>query len=381
MNTFFASAERATEEALEEAVKVSSLNPVIGGLMKSVSGLVAILNPQRQIISVNDAALEALGIADLESVVGLRPGQAIQCIHANEAPNGCGTTPYCATCGAAIAMACAIEHEKPEERICAATVERNGKRDDCCFKVQAIPVYFDGLRFILLFMQDITDHQAWSELEASFFHDLNNTLSGLMGTSELHLQDLPGNEDARTIRDMLHHLSKDIELHQMLLLANDSTYRPVYERIRLDHLLEQLQFNLNANERLAGKRLDIVPPDPGKVLVTDLSLLRRMLLNMFINAFEGTDPGGTVRFWVEPSKESDAFCVWNRQVIPPEIQPRIFQRHFSTKSGTGRGLGTYSMKLFAETVLGGSITFNSTAADGTVFRLLLPQGKISASDV
>ncbi|MDR3555950.1 MAG: ATP-binding protein [Syntrophobacteraceae bacterium] len=41
------------------------------------------------------------------------------------------------------------------------------------------------------------------------------------------------------------------------------------------------------------------------------------------------------------------------------------------KSGPGRGLGAYSMKLFGEDILGGKVGFTSSEVDGTVFRFSL----------
>ena len=45
---------------------------------------------------------------------------------------------------------------------------------------------------------------------------------------------------------------------------------------------------------------------------------------------------------------------------------QVFQRSFSTK-GSGRGLGTYSMRLLTEHYLRGSVGFTSSAAEGTTF--------------
>ena len=52
--------------------------------------------------------------------------------------------------------------------------------------------------------------------------------------------------------------------------------------------------------------------------------------------------------------------------------PRIFQRSFSAKADPGHGLGTYSMRLFAEQYLGGKVTFTTSKDEGTTFSLVLP---------
>jgi signal transduction histidine kinase len=68
---------------------------------------------------------------------------------------------------------------------------------------------------------------------------------------------------------------------------------------------------------------------------------------------------------------SAEFSVNNPAVLPAGIKSRIFQRSFSTK-GTGRGIGTYSMKMLGERYLGGKIAFTSAEGEGTTFRFLLP---------
>jgi hypothetical protein len=77
---------------------------------------------------------------------------------------------------------------------------------------------------------------------------------------------------------------------------------------------------------------------------------------------------------VPESGDALAFHVHNPGEIPPAVAARIFQRSFTTKAGTGHGLGTYSMKLLGERYLGGKVSFTTGAEAGTVFsiRLSLP---------
>ena len=121
------------------------------------------------------------------------------------------------------------------------------------------------------------------------------------------------------------------------------------------------------------KTLSVLTPFPAIKITSDTTLIKRILTNMVINAFEATSPGGAIRLWVEETDNYVSFYVWNSQIIPPEQGLRIFQRNYSTKSNSGRGLGTYSMKLFGETYLGGDVDFVSSEAEGTVFHLRLPK--------
>ena len=67
------------------------------------------------------------------------------------------------------------------------------------------------------------------------------------------------------------------------------------------------------------------------------------------------------------------FEVHNPGVMPVSVQHQIFQRSFSTKEGQGRGVGTYSIRLFTERYLGGQVTFESRAPEGTTFTVRVPR--------
>ena len=92
---------------------------------------------------------------------------------------------------------------------------------------------------------------------------------------------------------------------------------------------------------------------------------------MVINALEASEAGDTVKLTVEATENQVTFAVWNRASIPNQVAIRIFQRNFSTKQNSGRGLGTYSMKLFGEEVLGGKVGFFTSEEEGTRFYFIL----------
>jgi sensor histidine kinase regulating citrate/malate metabolism len=100
--------------------------------------------------------------------------------------------------------------------------------------------------------------------------------------------------------------------------------------------------------------------------------LVRVLTNMIKNALEAIFDGETVRVRFERQGGDPVFLVHNPGAVPPEVAMRIFQRSFSTKKGKGRGIGTYSMKLFGEKFLGGKVSFQTSEKGGTIFSIRLP---------
>ena len=374
METHFASPERADQSVLEQEIRVVGKSPVIDGLMNVVSGLLAVLNEHRQVIAVNDSFLRLLGLEDVRKVIGLRPGEAISCIHAHELPGGCGTSEFCPSCGAALAIVACLESGRPSERKCAVTVEKNDKRSDLFFKVSSYPIIMNQKRYVLLFLSDISKEQQWGTMERLFYHDLNNIVHAILSRSELMLMDPSADkgELANDINALTLRLSNEIAIQRQLFQDGVATYQPVYHIVPLKRLLKEIRSVFSDYSIKDRKRLVIKGEAPDIEVKTDFSLVMRILINMITNALEAAPEGGWAELSLTPGPESIIFSVWNEGHIPGPVRKRIFQRNFSTKDGPGRGLGAYSMKYFGEEVLGGRIDFTTSREEGTVFRFEMP---------
>jgi signal transduction histidine kinase len=369
--TYFASAPRADSATLQTDIDLISNHPIIDALLHSASGLLAILNEQRQIISVNDAFLKTLGIIDPLELVSLRPGQAVQCIHANESPNGCGTTKFCASCGAAIAMVACLDKTIPIEKTCALTSKRNGKIVETALAVRAHPLSIAGRRYILLFLQDISKEQFLLSLERTFFHDINNILSGLLGNCQVYSLMNDDTPEIQNITNLVKRLCQEIAVQRTLSSFGEAGFKPIRQAISSEQILLEIKEVFAHHPASQDKNIIMKNNAPAISINTDMALLMRVICNMITNALEATEANGEIQFWIDPKEGGLAIKVWNKTAIPDTIKLRIFQRHFSTKDGPGRGLGTYSMKTFGEQYLGGIVNFTSTEDDGTVFCLTL----------
>ncbi len=150
--TFFAPAERASEEELWRGLEL--VNQDLGAqlLLQRSPGMAALLNEHRQVLAVNDTVLKALGIESVGAVIGLRPGEALGCIHAAEMPGGCGTSFPCADCGAVLAILACMVQDCPVEGECTITVVRQDRLVELAFKARCIPLEIDRKRFLLLLL-------------------------------------------------------------------------------------------------------------------------------------------------------------------------------------------------------------------------------------
>ncbi len=374
METYFASPYRSGPRELRHQVEIVTSSPVIDGIMQMVGGLIAVLNENRQILSVNQQLLNALGVDNPEAVMGLRPGEAVGCRYATEMAAGCGTSEYCMNCGAVIAIVTSLGSDGPVARTCAISAERNGRPADLFFRVHAAPLQIEAERFVLLFLYDISRQQRLAALERVFFHDINNTVMGLLNASELLKCSGNGGADAMAVNivSLAKRLSREVELQRRLSGQESGDYDLQGELISVEWIINEVEHLMIVHPAMKEKVLQIQNSATGLLFYTDISLVLRVLENMLINACEAAASCHTIKFNLTAHGGHVTFCVWNAEIIAPSIASRIFQRNFSTKDELGRGLGTYSMKLIGEQLLGGRVFFESSAAKGTTFYLALP---------
>ena len=367
--TYYADSRRSSEAEIQQELELLSNNPLIDSLMNSISGLFAVLNEYRQVLTVNQAFIDMLRIDNVTEIMGLRPGEIVQCIHAKKMPGGCGTSEFCATCGAAVSMVVCLGTNKAEERKCSITVNREGKHQDLFFIVRSCPIQLETRRFILLFLRDITQQQNWANLERVFFHDISNLIHGIMGRSEI-LPFEPEGERFKLSKEIFQlslRLAQEVSIQRSLLKSGIGEYDPVKKAIEISDIFNELNLIFKNHPASQDKILvfpeDLIP----RTFFSDYSLLIRILNNMITNALEASDNGEQIVIKFEERDDKLVFSVANNKYIPDHIALRIFQRNFSTKDELGRGLGTYSMRLFGENILGGKVHFTSSKKTGTVF--------------
>ena len=102
----------------------------------------------------------------------------------------------------------------------------------------------------------------------------------------------------------------------------------------------------------------------------------QILFNVVSNAIGASEPGGKVNITLTADDEWVTVKVTDRgRGIPDEITNRVFEPFFTTKDGAesrGLGLGLSITKSMVE-ASGGSIGFQSSPSEGTVFTVTLPQ--------
>lgn len=362
--TKFAPAERASIRTLQTQADYWLEHPLLQRVFDAVPDIVLILNQERQIIFANKSLLQTLGLADEKQVLGMRPGEALGCVHAIETAGGCGTTEFCKTCGAVKAILSSLGGTEAVEE-CRIILQNDEALD---LQVWATPLQVEDERFSVFAIKDISHEKRRRVLERIFFHDLLNAAGGLRGFVDI-LQDAKPTE-LETVKEAIAKLSdrliEEINAQRELSLAENNELVVDPDPINSIGLLREIIEMYARHEVARNRSLQLDRAAEIITFTSDPTLLRRVIGNMVKNALEATSPGQTVTLSCRVAGEEVEFSVHNPTFMPRDVQLQMFQRSFSTK-GSDRGLGTYSMKLLSERYLKGWVSFNSSPEQGTVF--------------
>lgn len=333
-----------------------------------------VLGQDRRILYANPATCSLSGQSAAD-ILGRKLGEAIRCVHSQE-PEGCGDTPACLYCGANLAIRIGLGGS-PKTNECRVTAVAPGANAYMEFRVQSQPVEWEGEQAVFCALIDSSHEKRRRALEHTFFHDILNTAGSVQGLSEILLtecKDLSSEELAEMLqmmRDSCEVMLNEIRSQQTLLAAESGQLALNWEQIAIADCIAEAAMVASHSPAAAEKTVVPVYPADRTMFRCDRVLLGRVLLNLMKNALEASADGGEVRLSGRLRGDQVEFSIWNAGVIPAEARLQIFQRSFSTK-GPGRGIGTYSVRLFAEGYLGGKVSFTSSERDGTTFTVSIP---------
>ena len=390
LSTAFAPAERSTRQELQQQFALIHDLPQVVRFLDALPTLAMVLNRHRQIVFANAAFLQLVNRQDtgelsgqrhgevLECIRvamrGQRPGEAVDCIHATQTAAGCGTTVFCRTCGAVLAI---LNSQSGVEDVQECRLQRQVNRhvEALDLRVWARPLDVGGEPFTLVTLADISNEKRRQTLERIFFHDILNTAGGVQGLAQI-LRDAKDEEEVHELSALLWTTSEQLigEINAQRLLTaaenNDLVVKPV--EINLQFLLADIAAAFRSHPVAQDRTLQVTSEVQEVLVRTDATLLRRVVINLVKNALEASAAGEAVTLKVVAIPEGAVITIHNPAIMPEDIRLQIFNRSFSTR-GPGRGLGTYSAKLLTERYLGGRITFDSAVPRGTTFRVILPR--------
>lgn len=372
-NTFFAPPQRDTLEIVGDASRLVSGGQIAQDILDAIPDLAMILNDKRQIVAANQQCLSALNLLSKEQLLGKRPGEAVNCIHVGQGPNGCGTSVACRECGAAKAILNCLKTHDSAQYECRITSRTSDVDSSLDFLAKASYVRIGEYPLVLLVLRDTSAEKRKEALERLFFHDVLNTVGGMIGLADLMITVSAdqSTEYAHLIHHLAENVAEEITAHRNLMMAEKGTLQIDPVNVNVSDMLHEIAEGLAYHPISKGLIIE-AEVDPDCNLVTDKVLVRRIVSNLTKNALEASKRGSVIRLSAATTRIGVSIKVSNPGEIPQHVQSQLFKRSFSTKGSAGRGLGTYSIKLFAERYLHGNVGFVSSPEGGTEFTVDLP---------
>jgi signal transduction histidine kinase len=218
---------------------------------------------------------------------------------------------------------------------------------------------------------------ALGELSFGVAHNVNNTLTGILGRAQLILRN---SSDPAKIEAGLEMIIKSAEdgAHIIRRIQDFARQRPSreFEVISIAELLkdicEMTRPKWESRSEFASIRF-VLHADCKAHVKGDPVELREVLVNMVYNAVDAMPSGGEVRVSIQESRDRVAVCIADTGTgMSPEVKQRLFDPFFTTKGKAGTGMGlAVSFGIIRRH--DGLIDVESEQGHGTTFKISLPK--------
>jgi PAS domain S-box-containing protein len=212
------------------------------------------------------------------------------------------------------------------------------------------------------------------EISAGLAHEIKNPLAGIKGAIDVIRDSLPTADRHREIlADVIHEVNRiDKTVRDLLNYAKPKPSS--HNSVDLPKLVQRIAAIARTTAKHDSLPILITQLAPIPGFTGDETQLEQVLLNLLLNAQNAiASSGGHIEVILDYDRE--AFSVRmdvkdDGPGIPEELQKRIFQPFFTTRTdGAGLGLATCLKNVQYH---GGSIEVDSEAGRGTLFRVTIP---------
>ncbi len=382
------------EEAMVELAAVLDHAPVA----------MLLVDCDRRVRKLNRAAAAAADRPG-EEMLGLRGGEALRCLRALDAPEGCGFGPHCETCAVRRTVLDTFATGQPHHQVEAQyALQRRGRTEEATLLVSTAPVRFRKTEHVLVCLENITEHRklqdhlrhsdkmrAIGELAGGVAHDFNNQLTGIQAFAEILREELPEGAPHRAIADKILIAAHNASDHVSNLLTFSRRARKRESAVDLHSVVENVIRLLQSS---IDKRIRI-QRDLGAsraVVWGAMAEVDNAILNVAVNARDAMPDGGCLTFATREVTVTHEACDREQMDIQPgdyvelsisdtgvgmdaTTRERVFEPFFTTKAaGKGTGLG---LAALYGCVKGhhGTVRVESTPGQGTTVRIRLPFGR------
>ncbi|UYP44470.1 Sensor histidine kinase RcsC [Candidatus Lokiarchaeum ossiferum] len=216
-------------------------------------------------------------------------------------------------------------------------------------------------------------------LAGGIAHDFNNILTSVLGNLELMQMESLEGETQLLLTETLQATHRATNLTQQLLTFSKGK-KPIKKTESIIQILDEASSFVLRGSNCKTQCIfeDLIPP-----INVDANQILQVINNLLINAKQAMEKGGIITIscsTIDINRIDTIPLPFGKYLkiaikdtgkgIPKEIQSKIFQPYFTTKSrGSGLGLATSYSVIKNHN---GHINFQSTKGVGTVFNIFLP---------
>lgn len=240
--------------------------------------------------------------------------------------------------------------------------------------------------------------EAVGTLAAGIAHDFNNILTGILGYTEISINKLPEDSNAKEGMERVYESGlRAADLVKQILTycrQGEQEMKHIYVAPVVKEVLSLLRASLPATIRI---RQEISYPLSNLMVHADPTQLYQVLMNLGTNALHAMrEKGGVLSMEMAALDLDDMFVKQNPDLktgpylrltvsdtgygMKPEVMERVFDPYFTTKNigeGTGLGLSVVSGIIKKH---GGALTVYSEPDKGAAFHIYLPLVETDVSD-
>jgi PAS domain S-box-containing protein len=301
-------------------------------------------------------------------------------------------------------LADTLEMQGVDTHVEARLVRRDGQVVDA--EISAIPTTYGGQPAYQTIMTDVTARKtaekqaqtlaraeklrALGQMATGIAHDLNQSLMLVASYSDLANTALdrepPDRDELRELFATATQAAIDggEAVKRLLLFTRKQAAEQEGQPVELTALVRDVA-QLTAprwrdTPQVEGRPISLHVEAVGSPLVLgSAARLREALTNLVFNAVDALPTGGTIRMVVDVEDDRARIRVIDSGLgMSHEVQARIFEPFYTTKGGSGTGLGL-SMVFGIVEQHGGLIEVQSVQGEGTIFSLTFPLFEASAA--
>ena len=116
---------------------------------------VFVVDDDVRILECNAAAASLFG-PDKQSVLKLRGGEVLHCVHATEVREGCGHAPACSDCPVRKAVQAASHDQRVTRREVQMELAAGGRTTRVNLQISCSPFMYERSKFILLVLEGLS---------------------------------------------------------------------------------------------------------------------------------------------------------------------------------------------------------------------------------